>query len=66
MDYKIIHRGNCGCVSGGYVQDGMFADWPCTECEEPFGFNVPVTIDEGMLRSHLSCQIEFTYEEAFK
>lgn len=57
-DFVILHPGHCGCVSEGWVSDSMWADQQCQICDESFGLNVPVTVGERRLGSHLSCYLE--------
>jgi hypothetical protein len=57
-DYVILHRGNCGCASDGWISDSMYASIDCRVCDQSFGFNVPITLDEGRMRMHLSCKLE--------
>lgn len=62
-NYEILHRGDCRCV-GYYATDSVFAGDECRLCEEPFGFNVPIIMDDGERLYHLSCAIERQLQRA--
>lgn len=57
-DFKILHRNNCKCANNGYVPDALDSTQQCEECDEEFGFGVPIVADEGRLISHLSCVVQ--------
>lgn len=55
-DYQ---RGDCTCVSNGYVLDSSGAVYgDCEVCWEEYGFGIPVLLEDGRPFAHLSCDLE--------